>query len=240
MANRQWVSISLDDLGDRCRQGMEGCWQVGELGLVTLAGPCTDRTLLMAHGAGAGHDSAFLTAWRSALAIQGIQTLSLEFAYMRQMREEGRRRPPPRVSGLCEEFRRWSDVLSDLIPGELWLGGKSMGGRVASMVAAHSSTPPSVPGLVLVGYPFHPVGKPERLRLDHWPQLRCPTLVLQGERDPFGTREEVEGYTLGESAEVQWLEDGDHDWVPRKASGYTQKQLVEAAAETTGQFILRV
>lgn len=233
------MQLSLNMLGDRIRQGEEGRWLTQEWGEMIVAGPASKHTLLLAHGAGAGHDSAFLCAWRSALASQGIQTLSLEFAYMRRMRDEGRRRPPPRVDGMCEEYRQWRDVMSHLVPGRLWLGGKSMGGRVASMVAARGEFEErsAVPGLVLVGYPFHPVGKPERLRLDHWPQLESPVLVLQGERDPFGTREEVMGYELGKRTSVQWLKDGDHDWSPRKSSGVSQAQLIDEAAHRTRLFL---
>jgi len=94
---------------------------------------------------------------------------------------------------------------------------------VASLLAARGGAP----GLVLCGYPFHPPAKPERLRLDHWPRLACPTLVVQGTRDPFGTHEEVAGYALPGSARLHWLEDGDHDWKPRRASGRSQAQLID-------------
>lgn len=231
--------LSLDRLAERIHQGQEGLWQTPEWGEVTVAGPASRHTLLLAHGAGAGHDSAFLTAWRGALAGQGIQTLSLEFCWLRRMRREGRRRPPPPIDVLCEEYRQWRDLLSPVVPGRLWLGGKSMGGRVASMVAAAGThrERSAVAGLVLAGYPFHPVGKAQRLRLDHWPRLACPVLVLQGERDPFGNREEVPGYGLGEQASVMWLKDGDHDWSPRRASGVSHAQLIDEAAQAVRSFI---
>ncbi|MBY5924634.1 dienelactone hydrolase family protein [Halomonas sp. DP4Y7-1] len=202
-----------------------GQWE--GIGPCILAGPASDDLLLLTHGAGAGHDSPFLVAWRKALADAGVATLSVEFAYMRQMKALGRRRPPPKVDLLVDELRTWRDVLSHSVPGRLWLGGKSMGGRVATLLAAEETAP----GVVVAGYPFHPQGKPERLRLAHWPRLKCPTLVLQGTRDPFGTLEQVQGYDLPEVATVEWLEDGDHDWLTRRASGVTRDELMQRAAK---------
>lgn len=108
-----------------------------------------------------------------------------------------------------------------------------MGGRVASLLAARDGAP----GLVLCGYPFHPPGKPESLRLSHWPLLECPTLVVQGSRDPFGTLDEVASYELPVSARLHWLEDGDHDWKPRRASGKTQPQLIDEGAAVIADFM---
>ncbi|MCK2184793.1 alpha/beta family hydrolase [Halomonas getboli] len=191
--------------------------------------------LLLAHGAGAGQDSAFMRRLRQALAKRGVQTLAFEFAYMQRMREEGRRRPPPRVERLVDEFAAWRDGAQRLAPGPLWLGGKSMGGRVASLLAARDGAD----GLALCGYPFHPPRKPESLRLAHWPDLSCSTLVVQGTRDPFGTREEVAGYALPACAEVHWLEDGDHDWKPRRASGHDQSALIEEGAAAIAMTMAR-
>jgi len=108
-----------------------------------------------------------------------------------------------------------------------------MGGRAASLLAANEE----VAGLVLCGYPFHPPGKPERLRLSHWPSIGCPTLVVQGSRDPFGTRAEVEGYALAEGVKVHWLADGDHDWKPRRSSGRSQAELIEEGAAVIAAFM---
>ena len=93
-----------------------------------------------------------------------------------------------------------------------------MGGRVASMIADESD----VAGVVCFGYPFHPPGKPESLRTAHLVDLRTPTLICQGTRDPFGHREEVEAYSLSASIRVHWLVDGDHGLKPRKKSGRTE------------------
>ncbi|WP_349608188.1 alpha/beta family hydrolase [Halomonas sp. H10-9-1] len=206
----------------RLLRGEHGRWWLPE-GPLEVRGEAAVGRLLIAHGAGAGQDSTFLQRLRAGLAEGGVQTLAIEFAYLQQMRREGRRRPPPRVDRLVEEMVAWCDLLSHPRLPPLWLGGKSMGGRVASLLAARDGAP----GLVLCGYPFHPPAKPERLRLDHWPRLACPTLVVQGTRDPFGTRDEVASYALPGSVRLHWLEDGDHDWQPRRASGRSQVQLID-------------
>jgi predicted alpha/beta-hydrolase family hydrolase len=95
-----------------------------------------------------------------------------------------------------------------------------MGGRIASQVADEAR----VAGLVCLGYPFHPVGQPDRLRVEHLRALKTPALIVQGTRDPFGSRDEVTRYPLSPAVRVLWLEDGDHDFKPRKASGRTQEQ----------------
>lgn len=241
MQDESCTRISLAELSDLRRSSACGNWWLEDHGKVWLQGSGAAGTLLLMHGAGAGQASDFLVAWRDALATQGVQTLAVEFSYMQRMQEEGRRRPPPKVSVLVEELRQWHALLSRTEGKPLWLGGKSMGGRVASMLVAEGGPHGEIPGLVLAGYPFHPVGKPDRLRLEHWPGLHCPTLVLQGTRDPFGTQAEVEGYGLTGLASrslVHWLEDGDHDWVARRASGTTQQGLIEEAAKVTAQFML--
>lgn len=226
------VPISIEACHRRLIDGDTGRWWLPQGPLEVRGEPRLAR-LLIAHGAGAGQDSTFLQRLCDALANHGVQTLAIEFAYLQRMRAEGRRRPPPRIDHLVEEFTAWCDLLShpDLPP--LWLGGKSLGGRVASLVAARDGAR----GLALCGYPFHPPGRPERLRLDHWPDLACPTLVVQGTRDPFGTREEVAGYGLPPVARLHWLEDGDHDWKPRRASGFTQAALIDQGAAAIAAFM---
>jgi predicted alpha/beta-hydrolase family hydrolase len=113
------------------------------------------------------------------------------------------------------------------------IGGKSMGGRIASLVADEAR----VAGLVCLGYPFHPVGKPDRLRVEHLATIRTPTLIVQGQRDPFGDREEVAGYRLSPAVRVAWAEDGDHSFRPRKASGRTEQQNWTAALEEVVNFL---
>lgn len=196
------------------------------IGPLEKRGEAVHGCLLIAHGAGAGQDSTFMRLLRQALADNGVQTLAIEFAYMQRMREENRRQPPPRIDGLIEEMARWCDVVSQVETISIWLGGKSLGGRVASMLAVRDGAA----GLALCGYPFHPPGKPDKTRLAHWPAIACPTLVVQGTRDPFGKRCEVEGYALPANVGVQFLEDGDHDWKPRRISGRNQTDLIAEGA----------
>ncbi len=230
---RDLLRIDREALRGLLRDGEPGRWNIEGRGPLEVRGTCRNGRLLMAHGAGAGQDSTFLQRLRDALAGQGVQTLAIEFAYLQQMRREGRRRPPPRVDRLVDELSFWCDIVSHVDLPRPWLGGKSMGGRVASLLAARDGAR----GLVLCGYPFHPPGKPERLRLSHWPSLACPTLVVQGSRDPFGNRDEVWGYELPGIARLHWLESGDHDWKPRRTSGRTQAALIDEGAGAIAAFM---
>ena len=115
--------------------------------------------------------------------------------------------------------------------GPLVIGGKSMGGRVASMIADQLHASGRIAGLLCLGYPFHPIGKPDQLRTAHLVEMRTPTLIVQGTRDLFGTREEVANYKLSKAIEIFWLEDGDHDLKPRKTvSGFTAADHMLAMA----------
>ncbi len=182
-------------------------------------GPEDGGTMVMlAHGAGAPMDAAALTAAAGALAGAGLRVARFEFGYMAG-RRQGARRPPPRAETLIPEYR--AAIAAAPVAGRLVIGGKSMGGRVASMIADEEHAAGRVAGLVCLGYPFHPPGRPAQLRTGHLERLATPALICQGTRDPFGTREEVAGYPLSEAIEILWLEDGDHDLKPRRASGFT-------------------
>jgi len=176
-------------------------------------------TILLAHGAGAPMDSASMTAAAAALAAEGFRIARFEFAYM-AARRLGSRKPPPRADTLTGEYR---DAVTSLgAKGRLVIGGKSMGGRVASLVAGELHAAGTIAGLLCLGYPFHPPEKPAQLRTAHLEGLKAPALICQGTRDPFGTREEVAGYALSPAIDVLWLEDGDHDLKPRKTvSGFS-------------------
>ena len=118
------------------------------------------------------------------------------------------------------------------LPGPLVIGGKSMGGRVASMLADELFAAGTIAGLLCLGYPFHPPGKPDQLRTKHLAGLKTPALICQGTRDIFGSREEVSEYKLSKQIEILWLEDGDHDLRPRKAiSGFTAADHLNTVAE---------
>ena len=199
-----------------------------------VCGPpdASDR-FLCAHGAGAGMATPFLGAMATALAERGITTLRFEFAYMAG-RRAGARKPPPRAERLRDEYLAAVAAVPTGQP--LMIGGKSMGGRVASLVADQLYDDGRIAGLVCLGYPFHPPNKPAQLRTAHLEGLRCPTLIVQGERDPFGNRAEVEGYQLSPAIRFYWAADGDHDLGPRGASGHTRRGNLAAAAEAIAAF----
>ena len=177
-------------------------------------------TLLLAHGSGAPMDSPAMNAAASALAAEGLRIARFEFAYMAARRSEDSRRPPPKAETLIPEFEAAVAALG--AKGPLVIGGKSMGGRVASMAADRLHGKGRAAGLLCLGYPFHPPEKPAQLRTAHLMTLETPTLICQGTRDPFGTVAEVPGYGLPERIEILWLEDGDHDLKPRKSiSGFS-------------------
>lgn len=203
-----------------------------------IQGPSNSSvTILLAHGAGAPMDSASMTAAADALASQGFRVARFEFGYMRARRTSGERKPPPKAETLNPEYGAAIDEIGNT--ERLIIGGKSMGGRVASMIADDLYAKGKVAGLLCLGYPFHPPGKPDQLRTQHLKVLKTPALICQGTRDEFGTREEVSGYQLSDSIEILWLEDGDHDLKPRKTiSGFstadhlaTMAQMVRAWAD---------
>ena len=186
-------------------------------------------TVALAHGAGQPMDSPFMTSVAEGLADAGFRVARFEFPYMARRRITGRKGGPDRAPVLCET---WHAVIRHISPDNLVIGGKSMGGRIASMVADEAG----VAGLICFGYPFHPPGKPEKLRTEHLATLRTPTLICQGERDPFGTSAEVDDYTLSAAIKVEWLGDGDHSFKPRKKSGRTEAQNVSEAIELAARF----
>lgn len=178
-------------------------------------------TLVLAHGAGAPMDSPFMNSAARFAAAAGFRVVRFEFPYMAARRTGGKRGAPDREPVLRAT---WLEVIAALGgPSRLVIGGKSMGGRMASYVADEAR----VAGLVCLGYPFHPPGRPEKLRTKHLATLATPTLVVQGTRDAFGTREDVAGYELSPAIRVHWLEGGDHSWKPPARSGRTEKQNLE-------------
>jgi predicted alpha/beta-hydrolase family hydrolase len=160
---------------------------------------------------------------------------------MAALREGAKRRPPPKAELLVGEYETVVVTLhSRLSPGEkLLIGGKSMGGRVASLAAETLFSERRIAGLVCLGYPFHPPGKPDQLRTAHLEKLKCPTLIVQGERDPFGTRAEVEAMKLPATIRFHWAGDGDHDLGPRGGSGFTRSRNLAAAADAIRDVALK-
>ncbi len=172
----------------------------------------------------------FMASMAARLGELGLRVARFEFPYM--ARAAGGRVGRPDAERVLRAT--WLEVIDQLGGGaRLVIGGKSMGGRYASMVADDAGAR----GLVCLGYPFHPLGRPERTRTAHLEALRSPTLIVQGSRDAMGSRAEVEGYRLSSSIRIHWLEDGDHSFVPRRASGFTAAQHLEAAAAAVADFV---
>lgn len=187
-------------------------------------------TLVLAHGAGAPLDSPFMTFFSKGVAAAGFRVVRFEFPYMAARRSGGVRRPPDRPNVLLDT---WQSVIDLLDPGRLVIGGKSLGGRMASMIAEAAG----VRGLACLGYPFHPPGQPLKLRVAHLQTLRTPALILQGSRDPFGSRDEVDAYSLAPAIRVHWLVDGDHSFAPRRSSGRSEQQNLQDAIEALTGFL---
>ncbi len=200
-------------------------------------GPTSARaTILLAHGAGAPMDSPGMTGIAETLAANDLSVVRFEFAYMAARRKEGLRKPPPRADKLMPEYRAAIDAVQT--DGPLIIGGKSMGGRVASMIADDLFEAGRIAGLLCVGYPFHPIGKPDKLRTEHLVDLKTPTLICQGTRDPFGSRDEVADYELSSSIRLAWFEDGDHDLKPRKrVSGFTHGDHLNAMGAAVSNWV---
>lgn len=188
-------------------------------------------TILLAHGAGAAMDTPWMTSMAERLASKDMRVARFEFAYMAARRTGGPKRPPPKIDLLLEEYQSAIDALTP--DGPLILAGKSMGGRVASMIAEDLYQSGKIAGLLCLGYPFHPRGKPGNLRTDHLRTLTAPTLICQGTRDPLGTKEEVQSYNLPSAIRIHWLPDGDHDLKPRKReTGLTLEDHLATTANT--------
>lgn len=196
-------------------------------------------TILLAHGAGGAMDSAPMTAIANALTEIGFRVARFEFTYMASRRTSAARKPPPRAETLKPEYIAAIEALDR--KGPLIIGGKSMGGRVASMISDDLYAPRQIAGLLCLGYPFHPPAKPEQLRTAHLTDMKTPSLIVQGSRDPFGTRQEVSSYSLSKKIEILWLEDGDHDLKPRKSiSGYSAADHLKTLGEAVSSWADRI
>lgn len=186
---------------------------------------------VFAHGAGAGQNSEFMQLIANGIAKQNINVIRFNFAYMQLAEELGKRRPPDRADKLIVHFNAVVSGINKSLP--IFIGGKSMGGRMASMLLEKSNAL----GCICMGYPFHPLGKREKLRTEHLLAINKPVLILQGERDTFGTREEVDTFNLSERVELSYLTDGDHSFKPRKASGATLEANLNQIIEHSITFI---
>jgi len=185
-----------------------------------------DITLILGHGAGAGQTSGFMVSFATALAERGIDVVTFNFLYT----EYGRRVPDPN-SRLESCYRRVIESVggrSTSGPLKLAIGGKSMGGRIASQVAA--SGVGALAGLVFLGYPLHPPGKPQRPRAAHLPEIEAPMLFVQGSRDVFGTPDELKLIIerLEPRPDLYIVESGDHSFKVLKSAGVGQREVYRA------------
>ena len=187
-------------------------------------------TVVMAHGAGAPMDTPFMTFFAEGLAAHGLRVGRFEFPYMALRRVTGQKKPPDRAPVL---EAAWRAAVADLDPRRLVIGGKSMGGRIASHVADDVGAR----GLICLGYPFFGMGRKDKPRVAHLQGLQTPTLICQGERDALGDRAAVEQLPLSRAIRLAWLPDGDHDLKPRKASGRTHPQNLAAALDAIKDFL---
>ena len=192
-----------------------------------------EQVYVFAHGAGGAMDTPFMTTVARELGQRGIRVVRFEFPYMAARRTGGKRGAPDREPVL---LNAWREVVAEFGGGpRLFIGGKSMGGRMATLVADELQ----VRGAVVFGYPFHPPGQPNKLRTAHLENLATPMLVLQGERDIFGSRDDVAGYRLSPQIRIEWIPDGDHSLKPRAKSGTTERQNLLHAIDTAAAFMSR-
>lgn len=193
-------------------------------------------SLILAHGAGAPMDSPFMQQMTERLVARGVAVLRFEFAYMAERRATGRKRPPNPQPQLLQQWLEVYRSVRQQTAGRLAIGGKSMGGRMASLLADELK----VDALVCLGYPFYAAGKPEKPRVAHLAELQTPTLIIQGERDALGDRTTVAGYSLSPAIRLHWLTAADHDLKPLKRSGLTHEQHLDSAADAVAAFLHRI
>ena len=187
-------------------------------------------TVVLAHGAGAPMDSEFMEVFAKGIAGQGYRCVRFEFPYMVERRATGKKRPPDRQPKLLET---WTSVIDHFGAENLVIGGKSMGGRMATLIADETN----VCGVVALGYPFYGAGRADKPRIEHLKDIRTPLLVCQGTRDTMGSQETITALTLSKAISYHWSEDGDHSLKPRKKSGRTQDQNWTAALDAINGFL---
>jgi predicted alpha/beta-hydrolase family hydrolase len=189
---------------------------------------------IMAHGAGAPMDSEWMNQLTDELVSREIQVIRFEFPYMEERRLNGKKRPPNSKKVLLESWQKVIEKVRKNSPkSPIFIGGKSMGGRIAGLIA--DQVKPE--GFIALGFPFHAPGKLPGERLENLTGLKTKTLIIQGTRDTMGTREECLSYPLSKKIQFMWLEDGDHSWKPRQKSGHTMEEHMQTAADTIKNFI---
>lgn len=195
------------------------------------AGP-RDKILVLTHGASASSSHPSMAELARLIGERGVRVARFDFPYMRRAVATGRRAWPPDDEDVL--VGAWVEVLRELAPANrLVIGGRSLGGRVASILTDAAE----VAGLVCVSYPFHPPNRDSPVRTAHLRVMETPTLIVQGERDPYGTREEVAQYQLSPNIRLHWIPDGDHGLIPRKRSGLTEQDNLASAAAAIADFV---
>ncbi|KZN13201.1 alpha/beta family hydrolase [Marinomonas sp. TW1] len=183
----------------------------------------------LAHGAGAGHQSDFLTQLQQRLqSASSILVSPMTFDYMSQQEATRKRRPPPQFKTLVAEYEnRISSETACIV------SGKSMGGRVATQLSKHEQ----VKAIVCYGFPFYPPRKPEKHRLLFLEGLEKPCLIIQGTRDPLGNLDWVSQQVLPSNVEIHWVDGADHDFKVLKKYNKTQNEVIEEIAQLTIEWL---
>jgi predicted alpha/beta-hydrolase family hydrolase len=197
-----------------------------------------DRAVLLAHGAGSDKDAPVLRSVASTLADARVPSLRFDYPY-RVAKKRSPDRPP-----VLERATR--DAAAELakrsgLPAErLVLGGRSMGGRYCSMVVGDEELPVPALGLLLLGYPLHPAGQPDRLRVEHFARLRVPCLFVSGTRDSLATQRGLTkaAKKIKGTVSFHWLDSADHGYRPLKSSGRSLQDVVAEVAEASAKWVL--
>jgi predicted alpha/beta-hydrolase family hydrolase len=195
---------------------------------------------IFAHGAGADMHHDFMEQVSALLVKKHINVLRFNFPYMIKRSEDGKRYPPDRMPKLLLSYQQQLQDIKQFTSNELplFIGGKSMGGRVAATVVGDGySALANVKGVICLGYPFHPQKKPEKLRLEPLQETKKPILIVQGDRDLLGNKQEISQYVISPLCQVSFLADGDHNLKPRVKSGYTHQQHIESTINQIERFI---
>lgn len=196
--------------------------------------------LILAHGSGAPMDSGPMERLARALAGAGFRVRRFEFPFMRERRSGGKRRPPDRQPVLLAAWQQAIKTVQADEPDarQCWVGGRSLGGRMASLLLTPENRATEAAGALAFGYPFHPPRKPEQWRTGHFSDLCRPLWIAQGERDPFGKRVEVEAQMpFADRVHVEWVNDGDHELMPTRRSKRDPDQLLEGTAARARAFV---
>lgn len=193
--------------------------------------------VIFAHGAGADMEHEYIQTLTTMMNQQQLNVLRFNFPYMDKRKVDGKRRPPDRMPKLIECYQTILSNINTSLP--VFIGGKSMGSRVAATIASDKALMArhNINGIICLGYPFHPVKKIDKLRVTPLQEAQLPIVILQGERDALGSKDEIASYDLPPNCLVHFFTDGDHDLKPRVKSGFTLKQHQTSAVIKMKRFI---